>query len=386
MRIFFDHQAFESQRIGGISRSYAELISHIRNIGYDCQVGVKESDNVYLNKIGVAGIKPLHYRHKLLYGERPLFKGQWKITGKVLRMLGHENEYRNINKEYCVKLLKAQKFDIFEPTFFDSYFLPHLKNKPFVLTVHDMIPELFPEYFRRDDFQIVQKQKLCPLAAHIHVPSKRTKEDLVNILNISPEKITVIPHGRPDYITNDSISAPLCDFQYILYVGDRYGYKNFFPFLKEYSYIAKKYPEIRLVCTGKDFNDNEKTLISNLGIGENVVTKFVSEEILMNLYHHAIVFVYPSAYEGFGIPILEAFTAECPVMLNNASCFPEVAENAAIYFDINKEGDLFEKFENFYLSRESYRKEMIEKGRLQVEKYSWEKSAELLSNIYISII
>jgi glycosyltransferase involved in cell wall biosynthesis len=353
-------------------------------MGYDYQVGIKESDNVYLNKIGISGTKPWCYRHKLMYGEYPLFKD--KMMGLILKMFRYKKKRSDINKKHCIKLLEKQNFDVFEPTFFDSYFLPYLKNKPFVLTVHDMIPELFPEYFNRDDFQIVQKQKLCPLAAHIHVPSTRTKEDLVNILNVSPEKITVIPHGKPNYMANDFKSAPLFDFKYILYVGDRYGYKKFFSFLKEYSYIAKKFPEIKLVCTGRDFNYNEKTIISNLGIGENIITRFVSDETLINLYHYAIAFIYPSAYEGFGIPILEAFAAECPVILNNASCFPEVAGNAAIFFDINKDGNLFEKFENFYLSGESFRKEMIEKGRLQVEKYSWEKSAELLSNVYKSIV
>ena len=106
---------------------------------------------------------------------------------------------------------------------------------------------------------------------------------------------------------------------------------------------------------------------------------------MRNLYHYAIAFVYPSAYEGFGIPILEAFANDCPVMLNNASCFPEVACEAAIFFDINKRADFYEKFMAFYQSGADMRERIIEKGRLQVEKYSWEKSADALMTIYRSL-
>ena len=99
-----------------------------------------------------------------------------------------------------------------------------------------------------------------------------------------------------------------------------------------------------------------------------------------------MAFVFPSAYEGFGLPILEAFTSECPVLLNNASCFPEVAEDAAVYFDINKIGDLCEKLVDFYSSGDVLRKEMIKKGKKQAEKYSWKKSAQLLKNVYESLL
>ena len=384
MNVLFDYQAFEIQKIGGVSRSFAELMVRLRNMdGCKCEVGVKESDNVYLRESGIAeGIKPLHYTHDRFFGGKKSFKGQRLLTRKFLGIIGLENDGLNINQEYCIKQLKRQSFDVFEPTFFDSYFLPYLKNKPFVLTVHDMIPELFLDCFSRDDYQIIQKKLLCPLAAHIHVPSQKTKEDVINILNISPEKISVIPHGRPAFLSSDYSISPIYDYPYLLYVGDRYGYKKFTSFIKECSYIIKKCPELHVVCTGKDFSENEKKELVARGIANNVVHHFASNESLRNLYHYAVAFVYPSAYEGFGLPILEAFTCDCPVMLNNASCFPEVAEDAAIYFDIDENGDLYEKFLAFYSSGSALRKEMIQKGKMQAEKYSWDKSALLLKKVY----
>ena len=141
-----------------------------------------------------------------------------------------------------------------------------------------------------------------------------------------------------------------------------------------------------MVCTGKGFNDEEKMEMESLGIIDNVIHKYVDEEELRSLYHHAIAFVYPSSYEGFGIPILEAFANDCPVMLNDASCFPEVAGEAAIFFDINKRGDFYEKFMTFYQSEAEMRERYIEKGRLQVENYSWEKAANELLKIYSSLL
>lgn len=386
MKLLFDFQAFEMQRIGGVSRSYVELISRLQEEGCGCMVGIKESDNVYLREKGlVKRMRPLHYRHKRLFEGKKLFKGQRTLVRKILNLWGETNDYLQINKEYCVDLLNRQRFDVFEPTFFDSYFLPYLKDKPFVLTIHDMIPELYPSYFSRDDYQIVQKKVLCPLAAHIHVPSENTKRDLVNILNIDPYKITVVPHGRPDYTNNNSLTQPLFDFPYILFVGDRYGYKNYSTFLKECSKIIMRFPEIRIVCTGKEFSFDEKREITALGLDENVIHRFVDEESLRNLYHYAVAFIYPSAYEGFGIPILEAFANDCPVMLNSASCFPEIAGDGAIYFDINKDGELYERFIKLYQSGSEERTRMIELGRSRVQDYSWEKSAKMMLNIYKSL-
>lgn len=384
MRILFDHQAFEMQRIGGVSRSYAELISHLRDMGCDCTIGIKESDNVYLREKNlVPKTKPLHYWHDLLFEGKKLFKGQRTLARKALGLMGHDNDCLQINKEYCIKLLKKQRFDVFEPTFFDSFFLPYLKDKPFVMTVHDMIPELFPEFFPKDDFQIVQKKKLCPLASHIHVPSEKTKEDLVNILPIDPEKVSVIPHGRPEY-DDTFLFQPIVDFPYLLFVGERDGYKNFSAFLGECSTVVKRFSEIHIVCTGRDFNEKEKKEIGELGLGEKVIHRFADEFVLRNLYHFAVAFVFPSAYEGFGLPILEAFANDCPVMLNNASCFPEVAGDAAVYFDMNRKGDMYEKFVALYMS--GLNNEMIQKGRTRLEKYSWNQSAESLKNIYKSFV
>ena len=252
MRVLFDYQAFEMQRFGGVSRSYAELISHLQEEGVSCKVGLKESDNAYIE---LPGLKPLHYTHNKYFGGKKWFKGQRTLTRKMI---------------------KKQQFDIFEPTFFDPYFLPYLNGKPFVLTVHDMIPEIFGH----DTPQAQQKMLLCPLATHIHVPSQNTKDDLVRIMNIPSERITVIPHGAP---STPPRRKPILDFPYLLYVGARWSYKNFEPFISECSHIIAQNPDLHVVCTGEPFLEKEMEFFTKLGIKENVIIERLRDDRIYNL-------------------------------------------------------------------------------------------------------
>lgn len=382
MLVFFDYQAFEAQEVGGVSRSYSELISRLPKYNCKCEIGLKECNNAYIN---LPNIKPLHYTHDMFFG-RKRFIGQRTISKWLLKILGHNNYALNINKEYCIKKIEQHRFNIFEPTFFDTYFLPYLKGKPFVMTVHDMIPELFPHFFSQDDIQIIGKKHLCPLASAIHVPSNKTKEDLVNILNIDPAKIYVIPHGYSTLPTTTNDQLPTLPYTYILYVGQRGGYKNFMPILDELKILREQEHDIHLVCTGSAFDNQERQHITELGLGEYVHQMHVDDIVLGILYRHAAVFVYPSAYEGFGLPILEAFQCGCPVMLNNASCFPEVASDAALYFDIKRRGDFADRFLSFYRSSQEDRQVIIKKGIERLGIYSWDKSSEKLSNLYKSLI
>lgn len=382
MTVLFDYQAFEMQSFGGVSKAYAEIISHLKSMGVGARLAIKESDNGHLIQTGIAPtIKPLGTANKRWFGGKKLFQGQRRLLRMGMSLAGYYNDFLSINRDFCVKQLEKQRFDIFEPTFFDSYFLPYLKGKPFVLTVHDMIPEILGV----DEQQAQQKKLLCPLAAHIHVPSENTKKDLVDILNIPSEKVTVTPHGAPIYPSTQYPSP--YPSPYILYVGARWSYKNFEPFTTECTDIISQHPDLNVICTGEPFSDEELKMLCKLGIREHVVNMpHVSEEQLQALYQHAIAFVYPSAYEGFGIPILEAFVNGCPVLLNNASCFPEIGGDAAIYFDINRKGDLSEHIMELLQYSEEERQQIIDKGTQRAKCFSWEESAHKLKQIYENIL
>ena len=144
-----------------------------------------------------------------------------------------------------------------------------------------------------------------------------------------------------------------------------------------------------MLCTGKPFSKEECEYLTNYGIMDRFVQYFANtDEELQNLYRNAICFVYTSEYEGFGIPILEAYQAQCPVLLNNASCFPEIAGDAAIYFHLNQNGDsnFAEVFENFYLKSSNDKQLLLDIQNKRLEMYSWEKAAKQLTEVYQNIL
>lgn len=374
MKILYDHQIFQMQEFGGISKVYCEMIP-LLNKYCNCSISVKYSNNQYLHNTHlVKGIKYLKKYNIPFLSKLSLYQ-----TDFVQRILYNKNR----NKTISIRSLKKQKFDVFEPTFFDPYFLDYLNGKPFVLQIHDMIPELFPMYYEKQHPQIINKRILSPLAAHIHTPSQKTKDDLVNLLNIDPSKITVIPHGwspMPTPNTERPINNP-----YILFVGERNGYKNFSKALQELALIKQKEPDLHLICTGKDFSIDEMKEISLMGLTDSIHHIYASESMLSTMYFYAEAFIYPSAYEGFGLPILEAWSLDCPVFLNNASCFPEIAGDAAVYFDIEQYGDLAEKMISFLHSSEKDKLTLITKQSNRLKIYSWDKTAELLYEMYSRI-
>lgn len=382
MKVLYDLQAFDMQTHGGVSRCFAELYSH-RPAFVDAHISVKETDNVYLQELGFPP-KGTLYKNFLCDKDTKLkhflFKLKYNIQyGKFSRL----DKRPLINLFETESVLKKGDFDIFHPTFFDDYFLPFLGKKPFVITVHDMIPEIFSI----DKHQVEQKLAIIPKATHIVAVSERTKQDLVRIMHVPEEKVSVIYHGSDEEPYMPSTTAPIAE-EYILFVGTRYEYKNFKAFCKSCVVILKRHPQLKIVCTGVPFSPEEFQFFESLGIKDRMVHKFVqTRQELFDLYHYAFTFVYPSKYEGFGIPILEAYKADCPVMLNRASCFPEIAGDAAVFFDLNSEkSDFEEQFETLYRLTGDERGELIQRQRERMKLYSWSKSAAQLADVYKDVL
>lgn len=384
MKLLYDYQVFNMQSHGGISRCFSELEMRLPN-DICSKIGVLETNNSYLRERGWDGVGTF-YNKFIIKGEFPCKGRLFDWYQKYIMRLDY---WHNLNQDYTIKLLKDGEFDIFHPTFFNDYFLPYLKDKPFVLTIHDMIPELYPQYFKADDIQIRMKRELAPLASAIIAVSEHTKQDVIRILNVPADKIHVIYHGAMEDVDTSMIasSSPF-DFPYILYVGDRTGYKNFIPFVYGCVEVLRNNPDLKVVCTGKKFKEAEISLFEELGIADRFIHYFVPDNIaFQTLYHYAKLFVYPSDYEGFGIPILEAYQADCPVLLNNASCFPEVAGDAAIYFNgFGPSSDFPAKLQYVLNLTLEERNALIERQRERLKLYSWKKSAEQLAEVYKSVI
>lgn len=360
MKILYDSQCFTMQQAGGVSRYFATLASRIPEADHDIQtyISMLYSKNRYLN------IK------------FPLQNG----FGKVI--MGPENGlYERFNHNYSLKEIKKRGFSLFHPTYYNPDFLYYKGEIPFVVTIHNMVHELYPDYSIDASLTSMRKRTLCHKSNRIIAISDTIKRDLVKTFRINENKVQVIHHGNM-IILPDSVVNPMPLYNsYILYVGERHaGYKNFIPFIRSIASVLKK-ENINLVCAGSyPFSRTEQTAFSELGIGNLCHHINADETELLSLYKNAICFIYPSIYEGFGLPILEAFACHCPVLCSNNEGFNETAGDAAIFFKADNDDEICNSLEHFI--KESSATELIRKGELQLNKFPIERTIKETACLY----
>ena len=358
MNILYDSQIFEEQRYGGISRYFYEVIRGVAPLA-----SIFLHDGVNVNEYGLDSLVS--------------YKKRWGYHIRQFR--GRRHFISRVNAIHLKYFIRNEKIDIYHPTYYKDYTVRGAKK---VVTVYDMIHELFPENFMRDG-TAGAKARILEKAAGIIAISENTKKDLIRILGIPENKIRVI------YLANSLLeseqSAPLVQEPYILYVGNRSGYKNFLGLAK--AYAASKYKEdVRLVCFGGGvFGQNEQDALTKLGIWNRVAHYSGNDAVLSNLYQFAEAFVYPSMYEGFGLPLLEAMHYGTPVLTGNTSSIPEVAGDAAAYFDPNEPESICEIMDGV-LSDTDRRKDLQVRGRNREKLFSWQRCADETLAFYRSLV
>lgn len=356
LNIFFDHQIFSLQRVGGISRYFAELRNSLPV--YNCCTVMPQfyTENIYLETKNEIGLK---------------FVPQ-KIRGRV-------NEF--FSRKNARAMLQSDSYDVFHPTYYSTYHLGKSK-KPFVLTVHDMIHEIYPEQYRNPGEIQRSKKKLIQAADKIIAISDHTKSDILRFNPIDPQKIEVIHHGTSILnLTPEPLSSVPQSF--VLFVGERKGYKNFKTLATAFSKISLP-SGVGLFCVGGGpFSQEEMNYLTELKIEKKTIQKSLTDGELAWAYKNAACFVFPSLYEGFGIPILESMSFGTPTILSQTSCFPEIAGDAAIYFKTTDElADAIESVLNPKMPLSLLRDKAIAQSRL----YSWDKVAKQTSSVYRSLI
>lgn len=383
MKVLYDDQAFTMQHIGGVSKGICSILSQMPD-EIEMSFGVDRCNNVYLKESGlIPDLRPAEIDWidtKAKY----YFPG----LGTLYRLISRHGLIRSA--EYCnrrksVQMLKEGGYDVFHPTFFNDYFLPYLQGRPFVLTIHDMMPELFPDYFGKNDMQVLAKRKLAPLAAAIAVPSQNTKEDVMRFLNVPEEKITVIHRGGP--AVEDIAGESPCPYPYFLFVGTRGQYKNFWGLVNDFGSFHPSCPEVKLLCVGAPFTKGEVEELGRRGLSDTVMRVAANDDQLKVYYAHALAFIFPSRYEGFGLPVLESFAYGCPLLLNRQSCFPEVAGDAALYFESDGgESALPELMKLVMAWTQDERRDWVAKGRERLSLFSWKRAAEKYAKLYRSLV
>lgn len=284
--------------------------------------------------------------------------------------------------------LQPQKPNVF---FSPSHYAPRFTGVPTVISVMDLSYLKFPELFNKKDLMQLKNWTKYSIknARKILTISKSSRNDIIEKYGAKASKVEVTYLGiKPIssitphiYAMQELTQKYKIPQKYVLFVGTLQPRKNVSRLVEAFAKLSddKKIPEdVGLVLVGKKGWLYEEIMSApeKFGISKKVhFLDFVTDEDLALLYQHAEVFVLPSLYEGFGLPVLEAMKYNCPVITSNVSSLPEVGGTAALYVDPENVDDIAEKIAQV-VNDEKLQKSMVEKGKEQIKKFSWEKSAK----------
>ncbi len=359
--VVFDHSIFSLQSWGGISRYFCKLAEGLYASGV----------------IEPRIVAPLHMSALLKSSDLP-------VEGKYLPPFARTNRIRQrINNRRSSRIIRRIDPELIHATYYlGRYQIP--EKTPYIITVFDMIHEHFPELMPPGEEQIpIRKQECVMRADHIICISQATKIDLMDLLHVPEHKISVIPLGCSLDWRQQGDTPSLVNHPYLLYVGNREGPKNFSRFLQIYNTSRLPHAGIGIVCFGgPPFSRKEKQQINLMGALKQYIHHLSGDDtMLVNLYRHAVALIYPSLYEGFGLPIVEAMYCGCPVICSNISAMPEVAGNAALYFDPTSCDSMQEVLETFITTAGLARK-LREKGRQRARLFTWERCVRQTLAVY----
>lgn len=343
--IVFDGIIFSLQQWGGISAYFNELINNI-------------------------SFSNITYQVRLFGSAMP-----WPSEAGLDRI-----NYHIGNKRYCERYRRCQ---VPERTklFHSSYYRLPDKNVPVVTTVHDFIYEKFLSGPRRLAHSCQKYKAICSSNAIICI-SENTRKDLFEHLpQITPELVNVIHLGVSESFMPLNNNSNSYHRPFALFVGARNTYKNFNLAVESVSRIRK----LDFVCVGGgDLKHHELVMLNKMLPNRWRHEKFVSENKLNHLYNSAICLLYPSSYEGFGIPVLEAMRAGCPVIAFHGSSIPEVAGEAALLFDTL---DPLALVEMIHRSLDVSERDRLRRlGFMQASLFSWKRTFENTIRVYEKVL
>jgi glycosyltransferase involved in cell wall biosynthesis len=361
MRIFFDGFIYDFQQFGGINRYFNEIIKRL-------PAEDTPSVSTYL---GRREFWPSHPRLKVVRS-RPFARAP------ALAFAGQ-------------MWLKAQttsaRADLFHPTYYQLLDQSISKRRPLVITVHDMIHEIFRPQANLSEEVRIAKRSLVERADAILCNSEHTRQDLIRYYPLAEPKCSVTPLASSIVVDLASAEAEKgLERPFFLYVGGRESYKNFGVMLDAWAQFSALHPEHLLRVVGGSWRPEESHRITELGLQKSVVLhKNVDDAKLAILYHRSIALVYPSLYEGFGIPPLEAMRCHTAVICSNSSSLPEVGGDAPLYFDPRKSEELCAQMTRLAESS-TLRTTCLSRGALRAQLFSWEQTAALTHKVYRSLL
>lgn len=369
MKIVFDHQIFTQQSYGGISRYIVRLTQGLLALGYQTEVVAPIHRNRYIKELPPERVHGVELKY---------------FPPKTGRLIGLANDKLSNLK------IRNLKPDLLHETYYNAKSVSSAA-KGRVITVYDMIHEKFAPDFPTNDPTSKYKRLAVARADHVICISESTKHDLCEIFEVPEHKVSVVHLGFDKFNQRaDAHPASLIGEtkrQFLLYVGSRGGYKNFVGMLRAVAAcpILKNTFDV-IAFGGGDFTATERAIIKALGFAPQTVHQMNGgDNILASLYTQARAFIYPSKYEGFGLPPLEAMAHNCPVITSNSSSMPEVIGNAGQYFnplDIEAQAEAISSV----VFDEQRRSELIALGQQRLSLFTWERCALETQVVYQQVI
>ena len=374
MKIFLDGTVFSRARRGGILRTFQELPPRITNIDPSVRF------TLYLRRKLKDGDLPTSSGIEYVY-ERSIYPRRW-LFGK----------YR-VQDDLLDKAYRQLKPDIFHTTYFIR---PPKIRTPYVVSVYDMIDEIYaPIQQNPTRWKFVEKKRQCIQAADLILTNSQfTTRDLLKYSSVDEKKIATIPlgvdshffpiqdeHRRKAFLTRHGLPRP-----FFLYVGARRYNKNFMGLLRAYARFTSA-KDIDLVAVGDDdpFTKEEQVFVKSLALkGTLRHLQIVNEDELALAYNNASALIFPSFYEGFGLPVVEAMACGTPVLASHASSIPEVGGDAALYFNPYDPDEMCDAMEAVLHSdtATSLKKKGLERAAL----FSWDDTAKETLKAYRRLV
>jgi glycosyltransferase involved in cell wall biosynthesis len=371
MRVLFDSQIFCFQRFGGISRYVASLAAELAEI----------------NSVRPLIVAPFHINDYLPALPKSLVRGRRIAWLRNLKLLA-----------YAASAVPGSfwRYKFRPDIVHNTYYYPVRRVSPArrIITVYDLIHEKYPDNLSASTSIGRWKAMAVAGADHVICISENTRRDVLNTYPIDENRVSVTYLGCDSLehiLVNESGSTFRtrvfgADAPYILFVGSRVGYKNFDALLSAFANSASLRNNFCLLCFGGgDFTGLERSAMAKANIADRVKCIGGSDSLLASCYSHAALFVYPSLYEGFGLPPLEAMALGCPVACSGTSSLPEVVGDAAIMFDPASVDSIQSALESV-LESTALASALVERGRVRKLQFTWKNCARATVNIYKDVL
>ena len=312
------------------------------------------------------------------YGKRRVDQFSWRFSSRA----------SEIEKSLLRSSLARRRFDVFHPTYYTLLTGQSIRDyrSPVVITVWDMIDEIYAADVDPTGQNARDKRAAIEAADRVICISHNTKQDLLERYAVEESKIAVtyLASEIDDTISYGLQSVP--ERPYYLYVGSRASYKNFDGLLNAFARVVSLRPELALCVVGSPLTTNEQNRLAELKLGANVEHySYPNDHHLAKLYRCSLALVYPSFYEGFGLPPLEAMSCGTVAVVSNVSSLPEVVGSAGILFDPTRIDELIDIL--LTLPDDSARREnLIISGQQHRREFSWAKTAAETIEVYRSLI